>query len=203
MREILFPGDVISDRPIRMPNATIANGVTVATTLAMKESGKDHIVPLTGPWVPKAGDPVIGIVSATRGNMSEVDLSFFGRGLILYSKDSRDSKFAPGAAVEATVKNVENRKDVILAFPTPLEGGIIVNVKPTKVPRIIGKANTMIDQIAKLTRCKIAVGRNGMIWIDGGNVALAIAAITKVEREAHTHGLTDRIREMLEKGFIE
>ncbi|MEM3841114.1 MAG: KH domain-containing protein [Candidatus Micrarchaeaceae archaeon] len=203
MREVLFPGDVVTDRPVRMQNTTISDGVTIATNLGMREDGKERIVPLTGPWVPRIGDQVVGVVEATKGNMSIVDLSFFGKGIILYGKDSRSEKFAPGDAVEATVKNVENRKDVILAFPTPLPGGIIINVKPTKVPRVIGKSNTMVNQISKLTRCKIVVGRNGMVWIDGGNVALAIAALQKVELEAHTHGLTDRIREMLEKGIVD
>ena len=200
---MLFPGDVVSDKPMRVPNTTVYRGMTIATTLGIRDDGKDHVVPLTGPWNPKIGDQVIGIVVSTRGNVSDVDLSFFGRGLILYSKDSSVEKFSPGDAIEATVKTVENRKDVILAFPTILAGGIIINVEPSKIPRVIGRANTMVDQISKLTRCKIAVGRNGMVWLNGGNVALAITALQKVEREAHTHGLTDRIREMLEKGFVD
>jgi exosome complex component RRP4 len=45
------------------------------------------------------------------------------------------------------------------------------------------------------------VGQNGVIWIDGEpqDVALAMAAIRKIEDEAHTSGLTDKVKAFLEE----
>ena len=80
-----------------------------------------------------------------------------------------------------------------------LYGGKIIDVKPSKVPRIIGKNNTMIKQLTEGTKSTIIVGMNGRIWIKGGDVALTTKAILRIQEEAHTSGLTDRIREMLEK----
>jgi exosome complex RNA-binding protein Rrp4 len=45
------------------------------------------------------------------------------------------------------------------------------------------------------------VGQNGVIWLDGEpeDVSLAVSAIRKVEDEAHTTGLTDKVRKFLEE----
>jgi exosome complex component RRP4 len=69
--------------------------------------------------------------------------------------------------------------------------------KPTKVPRVIGKGNTMIDQIANLTKCRISVGMNGLVWLNDGDLRLAVSALRRIEREAHTSGLTEKIKKML------
>ena len=63
---------------------------------------------------------------------------------------------------------------------------------------MIGKKNTMIDQIKALTKTDIIVGLNGVIWLRGGDIDLATDAIFKVEREAHTSGLTEVIKNYLE-----
>jgi ribosomal RNA-processing protein RRP4 (EC 3.1.13.-) len=43
----------------------------------------------------------------------------------------------------------------------------------------------MVNTIKKLTKCRIFVGRNGRVWIDGENegICKAILAIRKVEEE--------------------
>ena len=84
--------------------------------------------------------------------------------------------------------------------PRVLKGGMILKIKPIKVPRVIGKKSTMVKQISDSTKSQIVVGVNGVIWIQGGNAALAIEAILRIEEEAHVGGLTERIKLMLEKG---
>jgi exosome complex RNA-binding protein Rrp4 len=44
---------------------------------------------------------------------------------------------------------------------------------------------------------------NGLIWLKDGNIALATEALLKVEREAHLSGLTDTIKNFLEKNKSE
>ena len=96
----------------------------------------------------------------------------------------------------------------------PLRGGQLVTITPSKVPRLIGKGGSMINLIKKLTNTRIIVGQNGWVWVSGRNdelEKLAIEAILKVNRESHTQGLTDRIKELLmnrlrelkEQGIIE
>lgn len=57
----------------------------------------------------------------------------------------------------------------------------------------------MVKQIIEYTGANILVGQNGLVWINGGNMSLAAKAVKKVEEEAHTDGLTDRMAEWLEE----
>jgi len=78
--------------------------------------------------------------------------------------------------------------------------GRIIKVTPTKIPRVIGKKGSMINLIKRQTGCQIVIGQNGVILVRGRDlekVNLAVEAIMKIEDEAHTTGLTDRINEML------
>src|SRR5208282_4020965 len=126
-----------------------------------------------------------------------VDLMFFGRCLLIPGKFD-DYSFEPGDVVEARIKEVENRKTIILGEAKLLEGGRIIRVKPKKVLRVIGKKNTMINQIKETTKTDIVVGLNGIIWLRGGDIELAEDAIFKIEREAHVSGLTEMIKRYLE-----
>jgi len=60
----------------------------------------------------------------------------------------------------------------------------------------------MIQLLKNMTNAQIIVGQNGRIIISANNLKaenLVKRAIRKIEAEAHTSGLTDRIREFLEK----
>ena len=160
-------------------------------------SDGNNVIPLEGSWVPRRDDVVVGSVESVRNNVYSVNLSHFGRGLIIGGKYERYS-FELGDVIEAKVKDVEDRSTVILAYPRPLQGGITVSVKPSKIPRVIGKENTMINQISELTETRIVAGKNGMVWIKGRHVSLAMMAVSIIEEEAHTSGLTNRIKALLE-----
>lgn len=59
----------------------------------------------------------------------------------------------------------------------------------------------MISMLKKYTDCKIFVGQNGRIWIDGDldGQYLAAKAIKMIEENAQAVGLTDLVKEFLEK----
>ena len=139
----------------------------------------------------------MGTVASAKGSVCIVDLSSFVRGLIVLRK--YETAPEKGSIISAVIRDVENRRTAILEGSSELHGGILMKVKPSKVPRLIGKSNTMINQIADLTAVRIVVGMNGLVWISGENSARAVAAIERVCEEAHVPGLTMRIKEMLEK----
>jgi exosome complex component RRP4 len=53
----------------------------------------------------------------------------------------------------------------------------------------------------KYIRCRIFVGQNGRIWVDGDTESIekVIQTIYKIEEESIAFGLTNRIEEMLKK----
>jgi exosome complex component RRP4 len=81
-----------------------------------------------------------------------------------------------------------------------LEGGMVLEVSPAKIPRIIGRRGSMINMINDHLRIDTVVGQNGRIWIKTSDVQrlrLGIKAFKMIEEQAHTSNLTDRINKML------
>ena len=82
-----------------------------------------------------------------------------------------------------------------------IKGGHILDVEPSKVPRIIGKKGSMINIIKKYSKCRIFVGQNGRIWIDGNEEGIkkVMKIISLIEEEALTYGLTNKVERILKK----
>ena len=101
------------------------------------------------------------------------------------------------------IMSVSKTKNVQLSMKDrkcrKLRGGRVIKVTPAKVPRIIGKSGSMVEMIKQTTGTQIVVGQNGIVWVKGDNEDIAIEAILEVERKSHLHGLTDKIKESVEK----
>jgi exosome complex component RRP4 len=101
------------------------------------------------------------------------------------------------------IVNVTSQRLVDVTMKAPglrkLSGGVVISVNPSKVPRVIGKNGSMVTMVKRATNCNIAVGQNGLVWVQGApkDQITAIAAIRKIEEEAHTSGLTERMEKEL------
>lgn len=172
-----------------------------------------QVRPLSGRYVPQEGDIVIGEVSRVSYSRWNVDFNSPYEGTLNIAdatdeyvdldEDDLTDFFDVGDAVMIEITSVSESKDVDLSMEDrrckKLEGGRIIEIAPSKVPRVIGKQGTMVKQIIEYTGANILVGQNGLVWINGGDMTLAAKAVKKVEEEAHTDGLTDRIAEWLEE----
>jgi exosome complex component RRP4 len=80
--------------------------------------------------------------------------------------------------------------------------GRVARITPAKIPRIIGKKGSMITMLKKETGTDIIPGQNGVILATGRNPdqeRIAVEALYMIEREAHTRGLTDRVKAMIQE----
>jgi exosome complex component RRP4 len=196
--EIVTPGEIVADNKIRMHNAFSQNGKTYSSVLGIKDERTNEIVSLEGVWDPRPEDSVVGIVSEDRGKVYIIDLSYFGRAILVPGKYEK-YELNPGDIINAIIKDIEGKKTVVLKDARVLKGGTILSIKPKKIPRVIGKKSTMIRQIAEATGSHIVVGMNGLIWLSGGNMQLATETLLKIEREAHLSGLTETIKNFLDE----
>lgn len=172
------------------------------------------IIPLSGRYMPRRNDVIIGkVIDVTMmGWRMEINCAYSA---MLSMKDATSDFIARGAdltqffnlgdCVVAKIVNVTSQKLVDLSTKGPglrkLYGGRIITVNCNKVPRIIGKQGSMVSLIKNATGCKIIVGQNGFIWLQGDprNEVIAIETMRKIESESHVSGLTERITEYLEK----
>jgi exosome complex component RRP4 len=172
------------------------------------------IIPLSGRYMPKRNDVIIGKVIDVMISGWRMDINC-AYSAMLSMKDATSDFIARGADltqffnledyVVVKIVNVTSQKLVDLTTKGPglrkLYGGRVITVNCNKVPRIIGKQGSMVSLIKNATGCKIIVGQNGIVWLQGEPMSevIAIQAIKKIEEESHISGLTERVTEFLEK----
>jgi exosome complex component RRP4 len=167
---------------------------------------------LKGRYEPVVGDFVIGIVEEASTSNWMVDINAPYPALLHVNEVPWEIEFADtekylntGDTILAKVLSVDVSKKLQITLKDrnlfKLKGGHLIEFEPSIYRRIIGKKYSMIEIIQKYTRCRIKVGKNGRIWIEGDadGIQKVLLAISKIESEAITFGLTDRIEELLKK----
>lgn len=194
-KQIVVPGEEIKGKILDNVYEEEGKKYSKIFGLLYKKGDFYRIVPLKGRYIPHSGDYVIGIVT---------DVKFGGYVLDINSPYSaflssrREYDF--GDVIFAKVGGVSEIKNTSLEQDRKLFKGDVVEISPVKIPRVIGKDNSMLNLLKDKTGCEIYIGRNGRVWLKGKNPAKAEKAVLKIEKEAHTNGLTERITKFLEKG---
>ncbi|MCA1818486.1 MAG: exosome complex RNA-binding protein Rrp4 [Thermoplasmatota archaeon] len=214
-RHLVLPGDTVGDkRSIPGPGTKKVGDRVVAITAGLLQplGEKVTVLPMSGSYDPRPGDQVVGVIrEANPGNwivdirapwlcpmhVSEVPWRVdFGE---------TTSYLKAGDAILCKVLFVDDQKKVQVTLKdrnlTKLEGGEIIEVSPVKVARVIGKNGTMLNLIKEYVECWMQVGQNGRIWVNGEpkEVLLAKEVIDTISREGHLPGLTEKVKELLEK----
>ena len=121
-------------------------------------------------------------------------------------KDDIRKYFDIGDVIASEVIAFNRTRDPVLSIKGrglgKLRGGRIVEIIPAKVPRLIGRKGSMINLIKNETNSRIVIGQNGRVWVQAKNIEtelLIVRLIRKIEKESHTSGLTDRIKEQIEE----
>ncbi len=214
-RELVIPGELLAEGDYLLGEGTFRKEDKVYSSLLGLVDSKERfikVIPLSGKYMPHPRDLVIGVITDIAFSNWSVDLNSPYTGIISisnaterYIENGEDlSKiYNIGDVVLAKVIDVSQSMVVGLTMKDrglfKLREGRLITISPTKVPRVIGKQGTMVQMLKTMTGCKIVVGQNGRVWIDGKNANAAIEAVRLIEREAHTSGLTDKVKEFLEK----
>ncbi|MGF7118233.1 exosome complex RNA-binding protein Rrp4 [Methanobacterium oryzae] len=211
-KDLVIPGDVLADEEYHTGRGTFREGNKICSSLVGLVAIRDKkvsVIPLQSKYIPKRGDVVIGEVTDIRFSMWNLDVNSPYSGFLpasdVFGKEKRDlnKAFNVGDVLFLRVVDVDEVKKVKLGLKGrglgKFRGGILIYITPTKVPRLIGKKGSMINMIKDETRCDIIVGQNGVVWVKGNPEMERVAekVINMIEDQAHTSGLTDRVRNML------
>ncbi len=217
-RTIAIPGEVVGDATKHQAgNGVYQDGNKLrAGRLGLLNSDERFvkIIPVSGKYLPKLNDRIIGKVFDVLMTGWRLELNG-PYSAVLTLKDATSEFIARGSDLTqfydigdyiiAKIVNVTSQKLVDVTMKGPglrkLIGGRIIQVNTHKVPRIIGKEGSMVQMIKESTGCDIVVGQNGLIWLRGEPEMelVAIQAVDKIQEEAHTIGLTERMKEFFEK----
>lgn len=216
-RKYVIPGDKIVDGNFRPSMNVIRVGNSIfSTRIGIAEAGRDGIkvIPLSGVYIPRVNDVVIGKI-VDRSSLSwDVDVNscfsahlpaqdVFGRDFSP-ARDDMNRELATGDLITARIIAFDRTRDPMLTIQDrdlgKIHRGESLKISATRVPRLIGKRGSMIQTIEQATQTRVLIGQNGIVVVTGRTVdgiELAVRAIRMVEEEAHTSNLTQRIKVLL------
>ncbi len=218
-RDIVVPGELLAEGEYKPGEGAFREGNYIYSSVVGLAEAKGkliQVVAFEGAYIPKAGDVVIGKVMDVKMTSWRIDIkspyqaimhpiNVAERRLDLLKDDLRRF-FDVGDTLVAKIMSFDRTRTPVLTTKErglgKLQGGYLIEILPTKIPRLIGRKGSMINMIKKETGCQIVIGQNGIVWVSGKSFEdeeRVIKAIRQIEREAHTSGLTDRIRDLIHK----
>ncbi len=221
-RDFVTPGEKLVDSMEFLPGRNCfreGDGVFAKKAGLLRVSGHVlSVISLNGVYMPQRDDMIIGEVTDVQSNGWVVDvgapyqayLPLSGvRGYIDSSKTDVSKVYGVGDMIYGKIKMVSSTQSVHISMFDRMcrkfSGGRIIAVNPAKVPRIIGKSGSMIDMVKMKTGCRVVVGQNGVVWLEGDTPQVeefVIGVINTIQEKSHIEGLTNEIEKMLEKKGI-
>ncbi len=194
-KEIVVPGELLTAEDKQLGVHTFAReGKIFSDCLGIRNESDDRIsvVPLRGRYVPVENDVVIGVVKNEKFAGYDIEINSFYPSFVS-NKDMREP-LKVGSVISAKIVKVNEMNEADLGMVRPLQDGEVVSVTPVKVPRIIGKNASMLNAVKNGTGSNIMVGRNGLVWIHGGNAQVAAETVLRIEEYSHAENLTHDIQ---------
>jgi exosome complex component RRP4 len=221
-RRIVVPGEVVATGTnlVKGENLLRVGDSLIATRVGLLDYTRNRVrvIPLSGIYIPRVDDRVVGKVVDYGPFAWEVDINaalpaylpaqdVFGRGFSP-ARHELTSKFAVGDLIYAVIVAYDRTRDPQLSVRGPglgkIPSGEIVKISATRVPRLIGRGGSMVKIIEEATNTRITVGQNGVVVVNGPaeGILRAVSAIRMVEEQAHTTGLTERVQRALRQGNL-
>ena len=218
----VLPGDFITTAPLRLQNNVVLEGKRIiSTTIGLSDVSDDsvRVISLTGVYMPKIDDLVIGIIQYIFGNSWFADINSCYQGMLLGqdvfgrgsypTKNEMEERLSKGDIIFAKIANSDRQREPLISIADQslgkIDSGELVKISPTKIPRLIGKHGSMIQTIEGSTNATITVGQNGLIVVscdETNGLLKALAAIRMVDEQAHLVNLTDKVKKMLESNGV-
>ena len=221
-KRYVLPGDFITTAPLRLQNNVVLEGKRIiSTTIGLSDVSDDsvRVISLTGVYLPKIDDLVIGTIQYIHGNSWFADINSCYQGMLLGqdvfgrgsypTKSEMEERLSKGDIIFAKIANSDRQREPLISIADQslgkIDSGELVKISPTKIPRLIGKHGSMIQSIEASTNATITVGQNGLIVVscdETNGLLKALAAIRMVDEQAHLVNLTDKVKKMLESDGV-
>ena len=152
----VLPGDFITTAPLRLHGNVVLDGKRViSTAIGLSDVSTDsvRVIPLTGVYLPKIDDLVIGIIQYISGNSWVADINscyqgmllgqdVFGRGSYPTTSEMKE-RLVKGDIIFARIANSDRQREPLISIADKnlgkIDSGEFVKISPTKIPRLIGK----------------------------------------------------------------
>ena len=222
-KRFVLPGDVLTTAPLRLERNVVLEGKKIiSTTIGLSSVFNDSVkvIPLTGVYIPRIDDLVVGIIKTISGNSWFADINscyqgmllgqdVFGRGSYPTLNDMKE-RLGKSDLIFAKIVNYDRTREPLISINGQnlgkIDDGELIKISPAKVPRLIGKHGSMIQSIEESTGASITIGQNGWVVVScekTNGLLKAIMAIRMVEEQAHVIDLTEKVKKMLQSNGVE
>ncbi len=215
-KEIVIPGQVLAEGMDYLPGDNTyrekENIYSKVLGLVSLSGRVIKITPLGGPYIPRVGDKIIGKVIDILMSGWRVDTGTAYSAVMnvkdattryIRKQDDLSKIIAIGDYLVVKITQVTSQNLIDISMKEPglhkISEGRIIRINSQKVSRVIGKMGSMITLIKDRTGCKITIGQNGFVWLQGtpeGELK-AEEAIKLIEQKSHQEGLTEQIEKFL------
>ena len=218
-KRFVLPGDVLTTAPLRLERNVVLEGKKIiSTTIGLSSVFNDSVkvIPLTGIYIPRIDDLVVGIIKTISGNSWFADINscyqgmllgqdVFGRGSYPTLNDMKE-RLGKSDLIFAKIVNYDRTREPLISINGQnlgkIDDGELIKISPAKVPRLIGKHGSMIKSIEESTGASITIGQNGWVIFKSDNpISLknAIASIKMADLILHDDNLEEKIQNMLDE----
>jgi exosome complex component RRP4 len=212
-RVLVLPGEELPSQGLKPgPGTYRVGGKVYASQLGLLAPRPPfvQVVPLSGRYLPKPGDQVVGTVTDVQSTFWLLDIGA-PRWAPLHMTGApwkvdvgeTERYLRVGDAVVVRVENLDATGRIGVTMLGEglgkLEGGTIVRIAPARVPRLVGRGGSMIGTITRHTAAQVAIGQNGRVWIGGSPEAIQRVrdVLRMIEENGPRPGLTDRVERFL------
>lgn len=172
----------------------------IATQLGwlQEKNNTMSVHPIHSAYMPRSGDLIVANVAEVRNNLWFMDINGAFQGLLPMSLAPWKVEFGAarqhmgiGDVALARVQEVDECHNVVLTMKgiglRRLNQGALLTVPVNHIDRIKGKDNSTLERLKAASDCRIIVGQNGKVWVDGDaqGIAWSRAAIEIAQRCGH------------------
>ena len=218
-KRYVLPGDVITTAPLRLHgNVTLEGKRILSTAIGLSDISYDsvRVIPLSGVYLPKVDDLVIGLIKYIHGNSWFADINSCYEGMLLAKDvfgrgsnatlDEMKASLDKSDLILARIANSDRTREPLLSISGQnlgkIDSGELVKISPTKIPRLIGKHGSMIQTIEASTNATITIGQNGLIVLkcdDTTGLKKAVKSIKMMDKALHNTNLEENIQNILDE----
>jgi exosome complex component RRP4 len=196
-------------------NVVLEGKRIISTTIGLSDVSDDsvRVISLTGVYLPKIDDLVIGTIQYIHGNSWFADINscyqgmllgqdVFGRGSYPTTSEMKE-RLDKGDIIFARIANSDRQREPLISIADKnlgkIDSGELIKISSTKIPRLTG---SVIQTIEASTNATITVGQNGLIILKCDNstgLKKSIASIKMIGMAQHDANLEEKIQKFLDE----
>lgn len=214
MSKSVVPGDLVARGNYRIYSNVIKNDgefYSIFVGNAEVAGGRVRVTRLSGPYIPKIGDQIIGMITDVQPLAATVDINSYINGYIMAnafykkridpSKRDLSEKIRVGDLLNARVSRIERGRDVSLSLEQRwrVDGDAIFYISPAKAAYLLKSKSNIISKVKASTGAGIVMGINGVIVVKGekDSIGKISEAVKVIENHTGLYGLENAIMEVL------